>query len=72
MTDRYNSLTVVLEKNIRSDDAEVLIEAIKCLRGVLSVKPRVNEITDHVAYERVRRELGEKLWAVLYPEHVKK
>ena len=29
MTDRYNALTVILEKDIRSDDAESLIAAIR-------------------------------------------
>lgn len=68
MTDRYNALTVVLEQDIRSDDAEALIEAITCLRGVLKVTPRVANPDEHIAEMRVRQELGEKLWQVLYPK----
>ena len=41
MTDRYSSLTVVLERDIRDDDAEPLIAAIRQLRGVLRVVPKV-------------------------------
>jgi len=68
MTDRYNALTVVLEKDIRSDDAEHLINAIRYLRNVAKVTPHVSDIDSHVAEARVRQELGEKLWEVLYPE----
>ena len=37
MTDRYNALIVVLEGNVRDDDAEPLLAAIRQLCGVLSV-----------------------------------
>lgn len=67
MTDRYNALTVVLEKDIREDDAEVLVSAIKQLRGVLSVEGNVSTAESHIAHERVRQELAKKLWEVLYP-----
>ena len=69
MTDRYNALTVVLEKDIRDDDAEALLAAIRQLRGVLSVSGNVADMGDHIAQERARRDLGEKLWRVLYPKH---
>ena len=68
MTDRYHTLTVVLERDIRSDDCEPLIEAIKQLRGVLSVTGIVSDMTAHMAKERARRELGDKLWDVLHPK----
>lgn len=67
MTDRFHSLTVVLEKDIRSDDAEGLIQAIRHMRGVLSVTGRVSDPDSHMAEERARRELGQKLWEILYP-----
>lgn len=68
MTDRFNSVTVVLEKDIRDDDAEVLLAAIRQLRGVLSVTGNVSDLSTHVAQERARHELGERLLAVLYPK----
>ena len=68
MTDRFNSLTVVLDRDIREDDAEALLNAIRQLRGVLSVTGNVSDVGSHIAEERVRRELGDKLWEVLYPE----
>jgi hypothetical protein len=67
MTDRYNFLTVALEKDIRSDDAESLIIAIKQLRGVLEVKPNVSNGSDMVAEIRARDALSNKLWDILNP-----
>ena len=68
MTDRINALTVVLEVDTRDDDCEALIQAIRQMRNVLSVEAHVSDSTDHVAQARVRHELGEKLWKVIYPE----
>jgi hypothetical protein len=59
---------VAFEKNIRTDDAESLIEAIKHLRGVLAVEPKVADSMSWISDERARRELGQKLWEVLYPK----
>jgi hypothetical protein len=68
MSDGLNYLTVILEQDIREDDAQRLIEAIKCLRGVLEVKPNVADAISVMAQARARRELGDQLWKVLYPE----
>ena len=38
MTDRTEHLTVILEKKMRVDDAEFLMNAILAIRGVLSVE----------------------------------
>jgi hypothetical protein len=68
MTDSYNALTVVLERDIRWDDAETLILAIRQLRGVLAVHPNVSgggDIDGMVAEQRVRAELRQKLWDAL-------
>lgn len=68
MTDRIKGVYVAFEQDLRTDDVEPLLEAIKQLRGVLSVEPKVRSFNDWVAQERVRRELGEKIWEVLYPK----
>jgi len=68
MSDRYNYLIVVLEKDLKDEDAQPLLEAIKCLRGVLSVTPNISDSDAWAAEERVRRELTEKLWRVLREE----
>jgi len=68
MTDRYHSLTVVLDKDIREDDAEVIISAIKCLRSVVSVTGNVADYDFHAAQVRARTDIIEKLNAALYPQ----
>jgi len=67
MTDRYHSLTVVLEKDTRDDDSECIIKAIQTIKGVLSVKPHVADLNTNMAEDRAKRDLGKKLWEVLYP-----
>jgi hypothetical protein len=54
MTDRYNYLTVALETDIRSDDAEALIAAIRMLRGVLKVEPNVTDPNDWLVISFLR------------------
>jgi argininosuccinate lyase len=66
MSDRYNYLTVVLERDLKDEDAEPLIEAIKQFRGVLSVTPNVVDTTALFAEERARSALHEKLLRVLH------
>ncbi len=68
MTDRIKGVYVTFEKDIRDDDAEPILNAIRQIRGVLSVEAEVSNFNDHIARERVRRELGCKLMAVLYPD----
>lgn len=67
MTDRFNALTVVLEDNIREDDAQALIAAISQLRGVLKVAGNVADMNSYVATERARHEIGQKILDVIYP-----
>ena len=68
MTDRYHSLTVVLEHDIREDDAEAIKNAILLFPGVLSAAGVVTDLTSHMAEERARHDLGQKLLAVIYPK----
>ncbi len=68
MTDRYHALTVILEKDIRDDDAECILNAIKMIKGVINVKPIVSNPTSWMAEERAKRELGQKLLEIVYPK----
>lgn len=67
MADRIHSLTVVLDRDYRDDDAESIVSAIEMIKGVLSVSGHVSDFDSHMAEERARRELGEKIWGILYP-----
>ena len=68
MTDTISALTVILEKDIRSDEIEPLIDAIKQFRSVLDVETHVSNLEQRVANSRARVELGEKLFEILYPQ----
>jgi hypothetical protein len=68
MTDRYYALTVVLEKDIRKDDAEQIINAIRMIKYVLDVKGNVSNPDTWMAESRAKREIGDKLFNVIYPK----
>lgn len=61
MTDRLKGLIVVLDRDIRTDDAEPLIAAIQQMRNVAEVKPIVAEMGDFFERSRVKREILTKL-----------
>jgi hypothetical protein len=65
MTERIKALAVMLDKDVREDDVAALVDAIKMLRGVLTVTTNVATIDDDLAYARARFELQTKLWEVL-------
>lgn len=58
MTDRYHSLTVVLDKDTRDDDAAPLIAAILQLRGVVGVEGNVADPSSYVHQLRAQAQLG--------------
>lgn len=68
MTDRLKGVYVVFDQDIREDDAEAILNAIRMVRHVQSVEPIVANIEDHFARDRVRRELGQKILDILYPK----
>lgn len=70
MTNRIHSITVVLSEDMREDDSQNVIAAIGMIRGVLSASTHVSDVVSHMAYERAKVNLGEKLWDVLYPKKV--
>lgn len=65
MTDRFNGFTVVLEKDMRDDDAEGLIQAIRRLRGVAAVEGVVVDCGAHMAKLQCDTEAKNKIVWVL-------
>lgn len=68
MTDRINAYLVVLNENVRTDDAAQIETALSMVKGVLSVKPNVADWASCIASERAHQTLRGKLMKVLYPE----
>jgi hypothetical protein len=62
MTDRVKGFVVTLEKDIRIDDVEPLMQAIRYLRGVGDVSPSISDSNDHINQMRIKNELREKMW----------
>lgn len=65
MSDRYNSLVVVFEAPLKSEQAQAYIDAIKLFHGVVEVKGNVADISDFVNQSIVRNKLIEKLVDVI-------
>lgn len=66
MTAMLKGFIVTLEDDMRVDDAENTINAIRLIRGVLSVEPVESKLFgDHFERQRVRSELIGKLMKVL-------
>lgn len=68
MTDRHSGYIVTLDRDIREDDAEAIVRALRMIKGVLSVEPQISDPMLHIAQERARYDLGRKLLAIIYPE----
>ena len=65
MTDRINSLTVVLSADTRDDDCECIKNAITMIKGVLCVDLNVRDMESYIAVTRERTEIENKLWKAL-------
>lgn len=61
MTDRIRHLTITLDQDIRTDDVESIVNALKMVRGVAAVERHVVKFEDHLAREAVRAEIRREL-----------
>lgn len=57
MTDRIHSITLVLDENVRVDDAEYLLNACRMLKGVISADGNIAEFDSHMAETRARMDM---------------
>ncbi len=65
MTDRVKGFTVTLEHDIRIDDVQPILEAIRMIRGVVDVQPSIANSDDMIIESRVRSEFREKFYKFL-------
>lgn len=61
MTDRVRHLTITLDEDLRVDDLEPIVSAIRHIRGVAGVEQHVVRMEDHLARQAVRAEVQQKL-----------
>lgn len=65
VTDRIKGFVVVLEKDMREEDAERIMQAVRQLRGVCKVEAQAEAAGDYFVRMQVMAELRDKLWDVL-------
>lgn len=69
MSANIASLTIVLKKGVTTQGAQALADAISLFDEVVAVKIGEPEDIDlHIAEQRIRHDLTEKLWNALYSE----
>lgn len=65
MTDRVKGLVVTLDRDYRTDDVEIIINAIRMIKGVVGVEHSIADMDDHLNRERIRTELITQIYDVL-------
>lgn len=65
MTDRHAGYVVTLSEDIREDDAETIINAIRMVKGVINVRPIVSNVELMIAEDRTDQEWREKIRQLL-------
>ena len=62
MTDRIKGFTVTLERDMREDDVEQLMAAMRYMKGVAHVEPSISSVDDHINQQRIKREMKSKFY----------
>ena len=63
VTERVNSLFVILEQDIREDEIKQIINLLRQIRGVSGVRKHIKDnFEEAVARSRIRTELQMKIW----------
>ncbi len=68
MSDKHFALTVTLDGTLSEETTKRISEAIRMVTGVIDVTPHVADFSFYSARMQSRRELGDALWHVLYPD----
>ena len=71
MTDRHAGYLVTLAQDVREDDAEAILSALRMIRGVLAVQPVTADVDQQIGQVRADGKWMEKLFALARdgPEH---
>lgn len=65
MTDRHAAYIVTLNHDIREDDAEAILNALRMVKHVLSVEPVVADYSQHVAEQRANDAWRERIYKMV-------
>jgi len=64
MTDRHIGYIVTLDKSIRSD-CDSILDAIRMIKGVVSVRPVIEGPDHDIAVQKAKHEIEERPWKAL-------
>jgi hypothetical protein len=70
MTDRIKGFAVTLEEDMRIDDIDNIINAIRMIKGIASVEPSISNIDDDINRERIKSEFRDE-FIKFYKEKLK-
>lgn len=62
MSDRVKGFLVTLEKDVRLDDVDLLMQTIRYMRGVASVEPSIVNSDDFINQQRIKTDLRQKMY----------
>lgn len=65
MTIRHAGYVVTLTSDMREDDAEQIIAALRMVKGVAGVEPVTGGIDIQIAVTRARTDIEKRLWDAL-------
>lgn len=68
MTERIKGFIVVLDNDIREDDAIHIVDAIKMIKHVQTVVPNIGNVNDIINRERVKLDFRIKLYDFINKE----
>lgn len=71
MTDRVKGFNVTLESDVRIDDIETIMNAIKMIKGVVDVEPNIVTTDDLFNRVRIKNEYRNKLYKFINDEFEK-
>lgn len=69
MTDRYKGFLVTVQGELRSDEADNIINALKMVKGVENVFPYVKEAEDYMMEGKAKRDAYNDILQVIYKKH---
>lgn len=65
MSTHYNGFIVILDRDIRDDDAEHTLNAIRMIKGVLRVQPHIADANYEIARMRERAKIESDLLEII-------
>lgn len=68
MTARIKGFKIALAQDIREDDAEHIITALKMIKGVVGVTPLEDSPEDYIQAIRIKAKVRDKLYDLIKQE----